>query len=543
MFRRIWLFLKFLSVWLRFIAVLVVTALVVGYWDHVQNYYERWQRTHQTQIKASAHDHAEKTAEGETEYFCPMHTFVVRDQPGKCPICGMTLVPRKKGAAAQLPEGVIGRVQASPERIMQNGVKVEPVAYRSLARTVRLYGTIEPDETRLARIIARFPGRVDEVMVNATGSEVKKGDALVRIYSPKYLAATEEYAQALTAQKHAEADSKNSPDSKQLAAELVKLARQRLSLAGYTDAQLDEIAKSETPEHFVKLFSPLAGTVIEKSVLLGEMVEEGTALYTVADLSTLWIQAQVPESDIQAVKKGTPAEVATVSLPGETFYGTVDFIYPSLNAESRTVRARVVVPNGEGKLKPGMFVTATLSSPLGQFGAIGSSEEPQGQVETGKEIYTCPMHPEVVSDKPGDCPKCNMALEKKKVGDDASRWTEGYTCPMHPDHLESEPGSCKICDCKMELKKYRVERILSVPEEAVIDTGARQIVYVESSPGVFDARAVTLGPRSGIYFPVLKGLEIGDRIVGRGAFLIDAENRLNPGIQSAAPQEHHHAGM
>lgn len=615
-FRRLLFFLKLVEIRLRFVAILVVTALVVGYWDNIQNYYERWQRTRRAATAPAHEGHPEGAAQSEFEFFCPMHPFVVRDRAGKCPICGMDLVQRRKSGAVELSEGVLTRVQVSPERIMQAGVQIEPVAYRLLSHTVRSYGTIEPDETRLARIVARFPGRVDELTVNATGLVVKKGDPLARIYSPKFLAAAQEYLQALASQRDAEKSAVASPDMKRRSREIAEYARRRLALAGFTDEQLDAIATGGKADEFVTLHSPLAGTVLEKNVLLGEIVDEGTTFYTIADLSTLWVQAQIVESDLAAVKGGVSVEVTTVAWPGEIFYGTVDFIYPTVDTATRSVKMRIVVANRDGKLKPGMYVTAVIRSPLGRYGEIGSPREPKIETQAtsaaksvGAEVYTCPMHPEVVSDKPGKCPKCGMDLVKKppqtatvasdvytcpmhpevisdKPGDcpkcgmrlvkksaaetkpgpitadmpSNERWAEGYTCPMHLDHLEPEGGICRVCGCAMTLTKWRIERVLSIPETAVIDTGAQQVVYVEAMPGVYDAHAVALGSRAGAYYPVLGGLSLGDRVVTRGSFLIDAEARLNPSTVrkteattasattseppagSAAPPAHVHGG-
>jgi len=575
-FKRLIFFLKLVEIRLRFVAILVISALVVGYWDTVQNHYERWQRTHVRQTARVHEEHAKGATE--SEFFCPMHPFVVRDRTGKCPICGMDLVERRKGAPVQLPEGTLTRVQVSPQRIMQAGIKVEPVAYRLLVRAVLSYGIIELDETREAKIIARFPGRVEELMVNATGLNVKRGEPLARIYSPKFLAAAQEYIQALVSQRATENDPQAGQEAKRRARDVADYARRRLALAGFTDEQLDAIARTGKADEYVTLHSPLAGTVLEKNVLVGEMAEEGTTFYTIADLSTLWIQVQVIESEIGAVKVGMPVEVKAVSWPGEIFYGTVDFIYPTVNVATRSIKVRMVVANRDGKLKPGMYVTAVIRSPVGRYGEIGSPNEPKPEnmakgaaksagtevssapisvavklpttteeaaqaflatLAPGADYYACPMHPEVVSDGMGDCPKCGMYLEKrtkieakpqKLIADEASteQWAEGYTCPMHLDVLQTSGGICRICGCGMKTTKWRIERVLSVPEMAVIDTGARQVVYVEVTPGVYDARAVTLGPRTGAHYPVLAGLGLGDRIVSRGSFLIDAEARLNP---------------
>ncbi len=562
-FHKILFFIKFLEIRLRFVAILVITALLVGYWDHVENYYERWQR-HRSGGSTTATSGSQASAK--TEFFCPMHLFVVRDAMGKCPVCGMDLVPRKKGEKSELPAGVLSRIQVSPERIQQAGVKVEPVGYRLLVRSFRSYGEVQADETRLARVVARFPGRVEEMFVRATGQTIRQGDPLAGIYSPKFLAASEEYLQALNSQKRTNADSRASAEARDRAAELAAHARQRLAFAGFTDDQLNELASSREPRHTVTLYSPIAGTVIERSMLQGDMVEEGSNLFTVADLSTVWVQVRVLQSDLGMVKPGIPVTLTSTAYSGEQFFGTVDFVYPTVTEESRSGQVRVVVANKELRLKPGISMMAEFRIPMGKFEEGAAKKTASAKAPVTKETYYCPMHPEVQSDSPNDecakcggmklvpkptanvetyycpmhpevvsdkpdqhCPKCNMKLEPKpRAPEGNERWAEGYTCPMHPDQFAEKAGLCPWCDCGMELKLYRVERQLAVPEASVIDTGKRQIVYLESTPGVYEAHEVTLGPRAGNTYPIVKGLQIGDRLVAQGAFLIDAESRLNP---------------
>jgi RND family efflux transporter MFP subunit len=712
--RKIFFAIKFLEIRLRFVMILVVTALVVGYWDHIQNYYERWQRESGAE---QATDQA-GAVHSEFEYFCGMHPFVVRDAPGKCPVCGMDLVQRKKGAAVTLPEGVLARVQVSPDRVMQAGVQIEPVMYRLLTRVVRSYGIVEAAETHEADVIARFPGRVEELMVNATGMPIRKGEPLARIYSPEFLQGSQEYARALANQKSVNANASATAVMKERAQEFVESAKKRLSLAGFTDQQLNAIAEKGGDVDSITLYSPVSGTIMKKNVVVGQSVEEGTAIFSIADLSSLWVQVEVIESKIGAVHSGMPVEVSSVAWPGQIFYGTVDFFYPEVDPESRSLKVRVAIDNADAKLRPGMYVNAVMRSPMGQYGAdMGKAksapssgatvapvptqfptktleaasaylstladgatyymcpmdpevvsdkagecplcnmklrEKRKGQdAETksknlpmslptktkedaakylatlpegtpyfictmdpevvsgapgdcpicgmhlverkktagvqiagampadlklptespvdaarflaalpeGSDYYTCPMHAEVVSDKQSDCPKCNMALEKRsKSGIIASadvdagafeEWAEGYTCPMHPDELSDKPGICTSCACGMNMTKWRVQRVLSIPESAVIDTGQRKVVYIETSPGVYDSRAVALGHSSGAYYAVIDGLTLGQRIVSRGSFLIDAEARLNP-VQATtsapangattAPAGHQHAG-
>ena len=363
--RRVLFFLRFLEIRLRFIMILVVTALLVGYWDHVQNYYERWQRE-----RAASTTSAETAPQSEFEYYCGMHPFVVRDRAGKCPICGMDLVQRKRGAPTTLPEGVFARVQVAPERVMQAGIQVEPVLYRMLARTVRSYGVVEPAETKVAEVIARFPGRVEELMVNATGMPIRKGEPLARIYSPQFLQGALEYVRALENQRSVDKDANADSLTVERAKNLVESARKRLSLAGFTDQQLEEIATSGAETNSITLYSPVTGTIMKKNAVVGQSVEEGSSLYSIADLSTLWVQVQVIESDISAVHAGMPVEVTSVAWPGEIFYGTVDFFFPEVDPGSRSLKVRVAIANRDGKLRPGMYVNAVMRSPLGRYGSV-----------------------------------------------------------------------------------------------------------------------------------------------------------------------------
>jgi Cu(I)/Ag(I) efflux system membrane fusion protein len=551
--KKVIFFLKFLEIRLRFIFILVVTAMIVGYWDYFENYWERW-----TRGKVET-----EQAQSEWEFYCGMHPYVIRDKPGLCPVCGMNLDRRKRGERQKLPPGVLARVQVLPERVMQAGVEVETVSYRMLSRTARSYGLVEVDESRLARISLRFPGRVDELMVNTVGVAVKKGEPLAKVYSPKYLAASHEYVQALEAQRKAEADPRASVETKQLAATIAQSTRQRLALAQFTPEQLAALERGEKPGDHVTFHSPIAGVVIEKNVLLGDTLEEGTTLYTVADLSVLWVQMLVAEADISAVNVGMPVEVTAVAWPGAIFYGNVDLIYPTLSTESRSLKARVAVGNKDGRLKPGMFVTATARAPAGRYGEVGTPREPKvdpaEQVEAAKGDYPldyclvtgqklgsmgdpvelkhegrtfkfccdgCP--PKFKADPAKYIKLLDEAVAKAMPGGAASRWTEGWACGMHPDQLRADGGVCRICGCGMQTVKWRVERLSAIPETAVVDTGTRYVVYLEKTPGVFESRAVTLGPRCGAYYPVLAGLALNDRVVTRGSFLIDAEARFNP---------------
>lgn len=545
--KRTWFWIRFLEIRLRFVALLVITGIVVGYWENLQNYYEQWQRERSGVAEQIGHDAAAHASD--EEFFCPMHPFVVRNAAGKCPICGMDLARRKRGEAVALPEGVAARIQVSPERIMQSGVQIEAVAYRNLVRTVRSYGVIEPDERLQQRIIARFPGRIDELNVRSVGETVKAGDVLARIYSPEYYAIANEYLIAWRSWKKAV----GTPDEPR-ARSMMELPRRRLALAGYTDEQFRSIESANAVEDRIALHAPSSGIVVERMVVDGDMVEAGSPLFTTADFSRVWVQAQVIESESAAVTLGMPVEVTLTAYPGEIFRGVAGFIYPTVTPETRTVKVRVEIANPEGRLRPGMYAMAAFRHPLGKAEVIDSAALPRatGAVSAAPR-YWCPMHPEVQSDDPNaTCPQCGgMKLLPMSAEDvvehstahadretsatlPTAQWSYGWSCAMHPEELEPKPGVCTTCGCGMELMPTRLEGVLSIPEIAVIDTGTRKVVYTEFAEGVFDAHEVVLGPRVGEYYQVLDGLAAGQRIAARGAFLIDAEARLNPVADSGA---------
>ena len=266
-------------------------------------------------------------------------------------------------------------------------------------------------------------------------------------------------------------------------------------------------------------------------MLAGEVVEEGTVLYSMADLSQVWVQVLVPEHDSTGIESGMSVEVSSDARPGELFYGTVDFISPTVNPENRTVKIRVVVDNKRGELRPGTYVMANIRVPIGAV-SVATAEPSEG---VRKQDFTCPMHPEVHSETAGDCPICGMRLVTSVKPEGKN--VVGYGCPMHPDELSDSPGQCEVCGCGMEKRYVEREKVLAVAEDAVIDTGLKKIVYVESTPGLFQAREVVLGERVADKFPVISGLKEGERIAGHGAFLLDAEVRIRPAVSAIVEGE------
>lgn len=331
---------------LRFVAILGVIGLAIVKWDLLLAYYE----------KVTRPDDAAKADDPTTEYFCPMHPAIVRDtDKEKCPICFMPLSKRDKGKGgeAALPAGVVSRVQLSPYRVVLAGVKTAPVGYQPLTKRIATVGTVVFDERGLKHVAARVKGRIDTLVANETGQLVKKGDELARLYSPDLVVTV-----------------RNLLDARQSGNRILERgARERLTLWGIDAAQIDEIVRSGKPITHVTVRSPIDGYVTKKYQVEGRYVEEGTPLYDVADLGTVWVEAQVYEDDLSFLPTGTgdiaadkrlPVAAATPAYPGETFAGTLSFLAPRLDPMSRTLTARFELANAAGRLKPGMTATVAL---------------------------------------------------------------------------------------------------------------------------------------------------------------------------------------
>ena len=423
------------------------------------------------------------------QWTCVMHPQVVSDKPGKCPICGMDLVPKTAaptpapGAAVSPVAEINGRkvlywydpmspgsrfdkpgkspfmdmdlvpkyadeesagsavneasappVALSAAAIRATGVATAPVVRQPLRHEIRAVGEIAADETRLERVAARVAGRVEKLWANFTGQPVRRGAPLYSLYSPELVATEREYLLAVENRKRL---ATASPEAARSAESLVEAARDRLRLWGISNDQIRALERTGRPELALTFRSPVSGVVLQKSVVEGQYVTEGAELYLLADLSSVWMVASVYEFELGRIRPGQDV-VATVSaFPGRELHGKIVFIEPVLDPETRTARVRAVLPNPSGELKPGMFADARLSVEL-------------------------------------------------------------------PDRL-------------------------SIPKSAAIDTGARQVVYVESSPGSFTPRAVKLGATAGDRREVLSGLREGEKVVAAANFFIDSQSQLASG--------------
>jgi Cu(I)/Ag(I) efflux system membrane fusion protein len=391
----------------------------------------------------------DKAAQGPVLYTCAMHPFIIKDKPGTCPICGMQLIKKVEGAQASAQEQkMLGHVSLSPTQAVMANVATVPADFAPLSKEINAVGIVQYDQSKQAKVTAWVAGRIDKLLVNTVGAYVSKGRPVAEIYSPDLVAAQQEYLLAL---KSREQFQKSSIQAISQGGEgLVSSARQRLKLMGVRDEQIAGLEKAGHPNIKLPIYTPLSGVVIEKMVQEGQYVNMGDPLFSIADLSNVWVEVEVYENEFAFVKMGQRVEILSQSYPGKTFSGRVSFIYPFLDPKTRTVKVRVDLANPGLKLKPDMFVNAQIKAPLGNT--------------------------------------------------------------------------------------------LVVPATALMDTGKRQVVWVESQPGMFEPRDVQAGARVGDKVQILSGLKRGDKVAASGGYLIDSESQLSAGSGGGGGHEGHAGG-
>ena len=389
-------------------------------------------------------------------WVCPMESCgTVTDQPGRCPKCGMKLVPKDAKDVDRLPEPSAAPVPAPPptasavpglapvqaDAAAQRLAGVQTVVARrdTLRRTVRAVGRVLADETRIRRVHTRIAGWVDKLFVDFTGQVVKKGKPILAIYSQELMAGQEEYLRAREAAKKLGASSL--PEVRKGGEELVAAARRRLELLDVPKGFLDELDRTGRSQRSVVLLAPSSGVVTAKQVYEGQQVDPGTELFTVTDLSHVWIEADLHENEAGRVHVGDEATLALASDPGARLTGRVKFVWPVLNPETRTLKVRFEFDNPDGALKPGMFADVDLA-------------------------------------------------------------------------LDAAAG-------------------VVVPDAAVMDTGTRQVVFVDAGDGRFEPRDVKVGLRADGRAVVVDGLRDGERVVAAANFLLDSESRLRAALAPA----------
>ena len=354
--------------------------------------------------------------------------------------------PQPESSTSSLPpppetETPLSPIQLSAERLQSIGVKFGTVQRKDLKDTIRTTGSVAIDERRLSYVQTRISGHIEKVFADATYQYVRKGQPLFTIHSPELVAAEREY---LLAKQNTQDLSKSSvPGVATGAASLLESSRERLAQWDIPQREISRLETTGAVEETLVVDSPVSGYITERNALPNLMVQPDTRLYTIADLSTVWILAQVFQNDLGRVKVGSRASLTVDSYPGRVFQGRVDFIYPDMDMATRTARARLVFPNSRLTLTPGMFVNVSL------------------EVELGKQ--------------------------------------------------------------------------LAIPASGVLQSGMRQIVFVDRGGGYLEPREVQLGPQANDEYIVLKGLRAGERIVTSANFLIDSESQLQAAMGSYAP--------
>jgi hypothetical protein len=386
----LWSAVRLAEVRLRLPIVLVVGTIVIGRWDVLRNH---WDRLTQATPSESTAGHAVST---DTEYFCPMDPGVLSDWPGRCGVCNMALVRRKKGDAAVLPDGVVARMQLSPYRVQLAGIWTEPVEFRALSRAW-----------------------------SASGFVSRKGDVAS-------------------------------------------------------------------------------------------------------------IEVEVPPRQAPWIAEGTRVEVNCPDLPGRSSLGARVKTLVREDGDGGWRRATILIDGSPGQLRSGMIASVRSEIPIATLEPFRSMPRTPPPLAPGEPrvLYVCADHADSTALVPGRCPLDGKEREQRTLGGlERMRWW----CPMHPAVVAEKPGAkCRECG-GMELRPRAIVfapagQVLAVPQTAVVDTGERTVAFVEGMPGMFDGVEIVLGPRCGDYYPVVRGLEPGQRVAVAGAFLLDAETRLNPSL-------------
>ena len=412
-------------------------------------------------------------------FTCPMHPQIRQPAPGRCPICGMALVPASSGAA-DLNEFSV-KIEPAQRRLAN--IQTAKAESGTLEATLQTVGAIAIDESRQATIAAYIDGRIERLFADYTGVDIAKGDHLAVIYSPQLYAAQVEYLEA----RRALGASGGLAAVRQAQEALAANTRQRMREFGMTDAQITELESTGKAESRLTIYAPQGGTVVEKLAVEGNYVKSGDPIYRIAELSTVWLMLKLFPEDASRIRFGQRVEAVIQSLPGETLVGRVAFIDPTVDPKTRSVGVRVELLNEHGRLRPGDYAAATIRLPIGPQGKVYDADL------AGKWIS--PMHPQIVREKSGQCPICGMDLVP------TSKY--GFT-----DEPLPQPES------------------LHVPRPAVLLAGGNSVVYVEIKPGEFEIRPVTVGPILRDKIVILEGLKAGEQVATAGNFLIDSQMQL-----------------
>jgi Cu(I)/Ag(I) efflux system membrane fusion protein len=369
-------------------------------------------------------------------------------------------LPAQRELSKANPEGTSGpaepkeeeeTVEIPPERQQLIGVRTIEASVKSLEKIIRTVGRIEYDERKLATISSKVEGWIEKLHVDYTEKHVNRGEPLADIYSPELFATQLEYLNLLK-WKHEKAHrfqrnlefrwgDRYGTTGQMITFDidaLIQVAQQRMKFWDITDEQIKEIEENGEPMRTFTLHSPVTGYVVQKPALKGKRFEAGEGLFDIADLSSLWIIADIYAHELPMIKTGQTAQIGLSFFPGKEFSSKVDYIYPTLSGSTRTAKVRFILPNRDGLLKPQMFTDVEI------------------KIDLGKRLI--------------------------------------------------------------------------IPSDAVIDTGTKQVVYMDKGEGYFEPREVTLGMRADEMVEVIKGLKAGEKVATAANFLIDSEAKLK-GIQ------------
>lgn len=456
---------------------IILAAFALGYHFAGFRQHEVQEPRHTEVASVDAKSQPEKKTPAErkkvTIWVGAMHPQIKSTKPGKCPICGMDLVPVEVEQGGSDSNLVRHTMSEAAKRLAQ--VETTEVKRESAKVKLRMVGLVFEDETRVASLTSRVDGRLDEVYVDFTGVQVRKGDPMVTIWSPTLIRSQVELFETIRSPEYGES--------------VVKGAEEKLKQLGLTDDQIQEIREKRKPDLYVTLRAPISGIVMKRNVVLGDFVKEGTVMYEITDLSKVWVKLDAYETDLPWIRYGQEVTFTTPAVPGTKFKGQVVFIDPMLQMATRSVKIRVEADNPDLKLKPNMFVTAEVEAEVDYQGRVIKSDW------VGK--YMCPLHPSEVSTEPGICPRSKQERRPPEAF--------GYASGKNP----ALP--------------------LVIPASAVLYTGKRSVVYVEvphEDMPTYELREVVLGPRAGDKYVVYDGLIEGERVVTKGNFKIDSAAQL-----------------
>lgn len=261
-------------------------------------------------------------------------------------------------------------VRITPAQIAQFGITFATAEERTLEDRLRTVGVIEVNETRLVDVTTKFPGYVDRLYADFTGRFIEEGSRLLDVYAPELVAAQEEVL--LARQLRESVGTQSIPGVAAAPVDLEATARRRLSLWDITADQIDTLLANGEPSRTMSLRAPISGVILEKNVVEGGAFRAGETLFRLADLSDVWVNLEIRESEAALVAPGSGAVATLAAYPDETFVGVVDFVYPTVDARTRSVRARVVLLNPAGRLRPGMFTSVRINTPHSQALAVPS---------------------------------------------------------------------------------------------------------------------------------------------------------------------------